>query len=809
LPRPVPIRRKRITELQATPEYAKYMTYILGQLAGQVDDFVRQQAGLLLKNHVGQHWQHMTPEVQEYVKNEAPRPIGDPNVQIRNVASSVITSIVAQFQDLGSWPGLVPILCQYLDTGEHNAMDGSLNSLYKICEDSADKLDTDAADRPLNVLVPKFLGLFAHAHPRFRELAVNSIGKVLPLMPLVIVEHKDAYLQALSGLGGDPSPAVRKGVCQSIVMLFEIKPEFIAPAIESVTAFMLERTQDADESVALEACEFWTAFCDQEWLFPTLRAIIPTLVPILLARMVYSQDDIEYFEAEEEDNQAVADRPEEMRPIFHKAKQEVETADGGDDEEESDDDGDSEVTEWNLRKCAAAGLDMIATTFGDDILVLVLPLLQEKLSSQGHWSVRESGVLALGAIAEGCYMGMCQHMEQLFPFMLSLLSDPVPLVRSITCWALSRYASWAVQLVHGDEQGNPDDRFFKPLMEELLKRMLDHNKKVQEAACSAFATLTEDAREALTPYLQPILQNLLFAFEKYQAKNLLILYDAIGTLADSVGHDLNQPHLTTILLPPLIAKWNQLADSDRQLFPLLECLSSVAQALRSGFQEFAQPVWERCLRIIQGTLQSHAMAASTGEEPTDKEFVVCCLDLLSGITEGLGPGMEVLVPSSNVLALLFECMKWESPDAANVRQSAFALCGDLGKACPQHLEPLLPHFLPVLTRNLDPDWVSVCNNASWALGEIAVKVRACSGSPCAPHAPTHPAPTHARTRPARTHPPPPPLSLSLPLPLISLSLPPPLPPSLSLLCLSRSARKWSRTSRTSWPVSCPSSTLSR
>ncbi|PNJ13504.1 TNPO2 isoform 15, partial [Pongo abelii] len=28
---------------------------------------------------------------------------------------------------------------------------------------------------------------------------------------------------------------------------------------------------------------------------------------------------------------------------------------------------------------------------------------------------------------------------------------------------------------------------------------------------------------------------------KYQHKNLLILYDAIGTLADSVGHHLNQP----------------------------------------------------------------------------------------------------------------------------------------------------------------------------------------------------------------------------------------------------------------------------
>lgn len=42
------------------------------------------------------------------------------------------------------------------------------------------------------------------------------------------------------------------------------------------------------------------------------------------------------------------------------------------------------------------------------------------------------------------------------------------------------------------------------------------------------------------PYLAFILDTLVFAFSKYQHKNLLILYDAIGTLADSVGHHLNK-----------------------------------------------------------------------------------------------------------------------------------------------------------------------------------------------------------------------------------------------------------------------------
>lgn len=50
----------------------------------------------------------------------------------------------------------------------------------------------------------------------------------------------------------------------------------------------------------------------------------------------------------------------------------------------------------------------------------------------------------------------------------------------------------------------------------------------------------------------------------------MILYDAIGTLADSVGHHLNKPEYINLLMPPLIQKWNALKDEDKDLFPLLE-----------------------------------------------------------------------------------------------------------------------------------------------------------------------------------------------------------------------------------------------
>ena len=53
-------------------------------------------------------------------------------------------------------------------------------------------------------------------------------------------------------------------------------------------------------------------------------------------------------------------------------------------------------------------------------------------------------------------------------------------------------------------------------------------------------------------------------------KNLLILYDAVGTLADSVQEALNQPELIEVLMPPLVNRWNQISDDDNGIFPLLE-----------------------------------------------------------------------------------------------------------------------------------------------------------------------------------------------------------------------------------------------
>ncbi|KAK2974298.1 hypothetical protein RJ640_026859, partial [Escallonia rubra] len=513
-----------------------------------------------------------------------------------------------------------------------------------------------------------------------------------------------------------------------------------------------------------------SAYCEAQLPPENFREFLPRLIPVLLSNMAYAEDDESLADAE--DDGSLPDRDQDLKPRFHSSR-----FHGSEDAEDDvcfqliflvlglifsflasvfelksltliafcyvkgneihwflgcglilvvlhweiyNSQDDDIVNIWNLRKCSAAALDILSNVFGDEILPTMMPVVQANLSNTDDtaWKEREAAVLALGAIAEGCISGLYPHLPQIVAFLIPLLDDKFPLIRSISCWTVSRFSKFIVQGI-GHQEGH--EQFDKVLM-GLLRRILDNNKRVQEAACSAFATLEEEAAEELAPRLDIILQHLMCAFGKYQRRNLRIVYDAIGTLADAVGGELNQPAHLDVLMPPLIAKWQQLSNSDKDLFPLLECFTSIAQALGSGFSKFAQPVFQRCINIIQTQQLAKVDPVSAGVQ-YDKEFVVCSLDLLSGLAEGLGSGIESLVSQSNLRDLLLQCCMNDAPD---VRQSAFALLGDLARVCPIHLHPRLLEFLDVSAKQLNTpklkETVSVANNACWAIGELAIKV---------------------------------------------------------------------------------------
>ncbi|KAK9728992.1 hypothetical protein K7432_000629 [Basidiobolus ranarum] len=722
--------QQKLDSFNKIPDYNNYLIYILTQMP-QEEASIRAIAGLLLKNNVRIHFMDIAPQVLEYIKALSLQAIGDPDHMVRGTIGTVITTIVSR-GGLSTWPQVLQRLMELLDHPDKNVVEGSFGALQKICEDSSRELDQDInGTRPLDYMIPKIITYFDAPELKIRVYALSCINQFILMRSQSLFAHIDAFVAALFKRATDHAPEVRKNVCQALVMLLETRPDKLLPELPSLVEYMLFSTQDDDENVSLEACEFWLAFAEQDELREHLRPYLPKVIPVLLKGMVYSEMDIMALGGDEDDAN-VPDNEQDIKPRHHRAKTHefehtdpanpVATRDEDEDDETDDEDWDEDeddiYSEWNLRKCSAAALDVLSTVYGNEMLDTLLPLLKSQLF-HAEWKHKECGILALGAIAEGCMSGIEPHLPDLVPFLLQSLNDPKPLVRSITCWTLGRYARWCVF------PAQPEDRskYFEPLLEGLLRMVLDNNKRVQEAGCSAFATLEEEACEELIPYLEPILRNLIFAFQKYQQKNLLILYDAIGTLADSVGSALNKKEYIDVLMPPLIEKWQSVGDDDRDLFPLLECLSSVAAALEVGFAPFAPPVYQRCVHLVNNTLvQTQMYHQNPTMELPDKDFMIVALDLLSGLVQGLNTSVESLVANSNppLLPLLGVCMQDAS---AEVRQSAYALLGDLAISCFAHLKPHLGQLMPELINQIDPqsEHISVCNNAAWAAGEIALQ----------------------------------------------------------------------------------------
>ena len=56
--------------------------------------------------------------------------------------------------------------------------------------------------------------------------------------------------------------------------------------------YMMERTQDNDDGVSLESCEFWLSLAEQPVCREVLAPYIDRLLPILVKGMKYSEIDI-------------------------------------------------------------------------------------------------------------------------------------------------------------------------------------------------------------------------------------------------------------------------------------------------------------------------------------------------------------------------------------------------------------------------------------------------------------------------------------------------------------------------------------
>jgi len=204
---------------------------------------------------------------------------------------------------------------------------------------------------------------------------------------------------------------------------------------------------------------------------------------------------------------------------------------------------------------------------------------------------------------------------------------------------------------------------------------------------------------------------------RYSKRTLRIAYEVIEILADRtgsafVGH-------RGLIMPTLHRLYERIPDDDPEIQPLFNCLSGLAVSLGIHFEEYALPIYCRCLGMVKNLLETQRVGQIAANWDN---FVASALDLLGGMFEGLGSKMEHFVGQSGLAEVLYYCCQMSEVE---IRQSAFALLGEVAKTCPSSLASNLSEFAAVSVDNfshqcLTENGLSVCNNACWALGELSL-----------------------------------------------------------------------------------------
>ncbi|AWU75311.1 uncharacterized protein C5L36_0B05570 [Pichia kudriavzevii] len=748
-----------LTQAKNIADFDNYLLHIL--LSNEIADSTRASAGIYLKNDLVKNFKYKPHELQANILQLVPHGLLSESPFVRHITAGIISAVFRAVGTAG-WPSVVPDLIALISgaAGEY-AIDGASEALLSICEDSSRMLEYEIKNNdgsitvPMQTLIPKLIELIPNSQPsitsKIRSRFLNCLVHCINVGSNTALINIDAILAIVFAMcqenNGDEE--VQKAVASIFCGILEKWPEKLYPHWSGILQWCIHMVKQGADSVALQADEFLLSMSTSELPNQYIRPYLEDLIPVLLEKMVYDLNDVELMEAEDEKDVGSEDKDEDIKPQTAKSKEHKLTKrdgtessallnkdddddnDDSDNDDDDDDDGDDDDFDntytWNLRKCSAATVDILSTYYPEEVLQYSFPIIKENMNAS-TWPIREASILTLGAISEAALNHATMQLPELIPFLVDRLKDDQPRVRQITCWTLGRYSHWVCSEA---QSGGSFASYFTPTFRAIMECALDSKKVVQESACSSLSDFIESSEpQLLSQFIEPLLHHFQAYFTNYRRKNLIVLYDTIQTFVEKVGEALryNQKFMD-LLLPPLMEKWQTLNDDDKDLWPLLECMSSVAASTGEAFASCAMPVYERALRILNNCIEQDKMATSDPSfVPPEKDFIVTSLDLIDGLVQGLTQHSAELINRTDssakysLMELVLTCL---DDNVDDVRQSAYALIGDFAI----YLFPtlILPYLQPLMISiyqeigKLNEYSVASCNNAIWALGEISIR----------------------------------------------------------------------------------------
>eukprot|EP00250_Pteridium_aquilinum_P016455 c23110_g1_i1 orf=172-2769(+) len=681
----------------------------------------RKLAGLVLKNSLDakeaprkaervEAWLDLDPAAEHQIKVCLLRSLASPASDASHTAAQVIAKAAAIDLPLGAWPDLIAVLLANMGADQSTLLkQASLETLGYVCEEVS--LDVFTQEQVNAILTAVVQGMnSSEGSNEVRLAATIALCNALEFAHTNFENdmERDYLMRVVCEATLSPDVRIRQAAFECLVSISTTYYEKLAPYMKDLFAISARAVREDEEAVALQAIEFWSSICDKEIEYqeqyctwdsgtPSLQFItqaLPVLVPLLLETLLKQEED------------------------------------------QIQDEG-----AWNLAMAGGTCLGLAARTVGNDIVLLVMPFIQENVSKP-DWRCREASTYAFGSILEGPSIEtLLPLVSSAFNFLLNALKDDNNHVKDTTAWTLSRI----FEFLHDPRSDAPlVTNANLPLILSMLLESIKDAPHVAEKVCGAIYFLAQgyenmDGRPSpLSPFLQNIMQSLLATTEREDAEECRLRTSAYETLNEVVRCSTNETDPIVVhLVPVIMQKLTQtlemqvlsVEDGERQI-ELQALLCGVLQVIiqklggsdstKVGVVQYADQMMGLFLRVLncrnatvheEAMLAIGALAYATGSGfgkymqefykyvemglQNYEEYQVCAVTVgvLGDICQALGE--KVLPFCDGIMTQLLKDLS-SNELHRSVKPPIFSCFGDIALAIGGQFDKYLMYAMPML-----------------------------------------------------------------------------------------------------------------
>ncbi|KAF2288482.1 hypothetical protein GH714_007841 [Hevea brasiliensis] len=419
----------------------------------------RRLAGIVLKNsldakdamrkeHLVQQWMVIEISIKSQIKDLLLRTLGSSVQEARHTSAQVIAKVASIEVPRKQWPELIGSLLNNMtqQDGPAALKQATLETLGYVCEEiSSQELVQDEVNNVLTAVV-QGMNLAQHG-PEVRLAATRALYNALEFAQTNFENEmeRNYIMKVVCETALSKEAEIRQAAFECLVSIASTYYDVLEPYMQTLFQLTSNAVKRDEETVALQAIEFWSSICDeeielQEYMSTEsgdsgpvhsqfIKKALSSLVPMLLETLL---------------------------------------------KQEEDQDQDDSI--WNLSMAGGTCLGLVARTVGDDVVPLVMPFVEANIVKP-DWHCREAATFAFGSILE---------------VLLESVND-APHVAEKVCGAI-------YYLAQGYEDAESGSSLLSPCLPGIISQLLKTAERTDggdsKLRSSAYETLNEVVRSS-------------------------------------------------------------------------------------------------------------------------------------------------------------------------------------------------------------------------------------------------------------------------------------------------------------------------